>query len=121
MPHRTAPLTFFLDIAPMAKTVMIVSRIGNSCAQVTPPVNTLSEVKLTSVEALPTTIPAFCMPMKAMNRPIPAEMATLTACGMASKMILRRPVTVSRTKTIPSTRTMTSALAYVSPMPTQIV
>ena len=111
MPHRTAPLTFFLDIAPMAKTVMIVSSSGKTVAHVTLSERRLNEVRLTSVAPSSTTIPAFCMPMKAMNRPIPAEMATLTACGMASKMILRRPVTVSRTKTMPSTRTRTSALA----------
>ena len=66
---------------------------------------------VSQVEELFTTMPAFCRPMNAMNRPIPAEIAVLTAAGIASKIILRRPVTVSRTKTMPSTRTRTSAFA----------
>ena len=111
MPHRTAPLTFFLDMAPMAKTAMMVTSIGKMVAQVAVPEKTLKEERLTRVAPSSTTMPAFCRPMKAMNRPIPAEMAVLTAAGMASKIILRRPVTVSRTNTMPSTKTSTRAFA----------
>ena len=95
----------------MAKTAMMVRIIGKMLAHVAEPEKTLKEERLTSVAPSSTTIPAFCRPMNAMNRPIPAEIAVLTAAGMASKIILRRPVTVSRTKTMPSTRTRTSAFA----------
>ena len=111
MPHSTAPRTFFLLMAPMANTAIRVMSMGKMVAQVCSPVNTLKECRFTQVEASLTTMPAFCRPMKAMNRPIPAEMATLTSWGMESKMILRRPVTVSSTKMMPSNSTSTRALA----------
>ena len=49
--------------------------------------------------------------MKAMNRPTPAGMVKRTDLGMASKIFLRRPVTVRMTKAIPSKRISTRALA----------
>ena len=81
----------------------------------------LRETRLTSVELLATTIPAFCRPINAMNRPIPAGMAFFTQSGIAVKIALRSPVTVSIIKTIPSISTSTNALAYVKPKPMQIV
>ena len=110
MPHSTAPRTFFLLMAPMANTARTVMSMGKIVAHVSVPVNTLKECSVTQVEELFTTMPAFCRPMNAMNRPIPEEMATLTEWGMASKMSLRRPVTVSRTKMTPSNSTSTRAL-----------
>ena len=59
----------------------------------------------------PTTSPASCRPKKAINRPMPAGTAFLTAGGMASKMVLRRPVTVNSTNSRPSVKTNNSALA----------
>ena len=71
----------------------------------------LKEARVTPVEASGTTRPAFWTPRKAMNRPIPAGIAALTALGIASKIMRRRPVTVRRTKIRPSARTKSRALA----------
>ena len=120
MLQRIAPLTFFIDRIAMAITAPMVTRRGMMLSQVAEP----SRLKLempTSVASSLTMMPASCKPRNAMNRPMPAGIAVLTAAGMASKISLRRPVTVSRMKIRPSTRTKTKAFAYVKPKPKQTV
>ena len=67
----------------------------------------------TSVESLCTMIPAFCIPMKAMNRPIPAPMDFLRVPGMALSSQLRILVTVRMMNRIPSSRTAVRANCQV--------
>ena len=64
---------------------MVTSR-GIISAQVVWPNIRLKECRSTSVESLFTTMPLFCRPRKAMNRPMPGAMAAFTAFGMASKI-----------------------------------
>ena len=51
------------------------------------------------------TKPASTKPMRAMNRPIPTEIATLSCCGTAWKTALRKPVSTSTRITMPSSTT----------------
>ena len=62
-------------------------------------------------------IPACCIPMKAMNKPIPTPIACLTEAGIASKICFLNPVTVRITKIAPSRRVNIMQLAKVSPVP----
>ena len=75
------------------------------------PLKRLNEARVTPVDSLGMTSPESCKPRNAMNKPIPAGIAAFTAWGIASKIILRSPVTVRRIKMIPSRRTKTSAFA----------
>ena len=71
----------------------------------------MNDVRLTNVSGSATIMPAFWSPMKAINRPTPAGIANRTDVGMASKIFLRKPVTVRMVKAIPSKRIRTRALA----------
>jgi len=71
----------------------------------------LKEARSTAVDGSGTTIPAFCSPSRVINKPIHEGMAALTGSGRESNIFFRRPVTVRRIKTIPSSRIRTSALA----------
>ena len=62
-----------------------------------------------------TTILAFCRPIKAMNRPIPALTADFSVMGMALKMASLTLVTDSTMKTRPSTKTAISAICQEYP------
>ena len=97
-------------MAAMASSAKKVTSMGMMLPQVAVPEYRLKEARPTRVE-LSTTRPAFCNPRNAMNRPIPAGMAIRTADGMASKILRRRPVMVSRVKMMPSASTSTRALA----------
>ena len=72
--------------------------------------STLKDTKPTSVE-LSITMPAFCMPMKAMKRPIPTGIAWRTPAGIAANIFCLKPVAVSTTKITPSSRVNTIQLA----------
>ena len=95
----------------MAITTASVIKMGMTSAQEAEPNSMLNDARLTNVCESATTMPAFCSPMKAMNRPTPAGMVIRTGAGMASKIFLRSPVTVSRTKAMPSSRISTRAFA----------
>ena len=111
IPHKTAPFIPLYVITAMAVRAVRVTRMGITSDQAAEPKNRLKEARSTNVSGSATTIPAFCNPMKAINRPTPAGMAERTDAGMASKIFLLRPVTVRRIKAIPSNRIMTRALA----------
>ena len=110
MPSSTAPLTFFLAITAMASTAAMVTSMGITPGQA-PSFSRLKEARVTPVAASLATMPAFCRPMNAMNRPMPAGIATRTDWGIAWKMVLRRPVTVRTMNSTPSKSTSTRALA----------
>ena len=65
--------------------------------------------RLTRVASLLTMMPAFCIPMNAMNRPIPAPIAFLSVPGMAPRSHPRRPVMDMIMKINPSMSTAVSA------------
>ena len=71
--------------------------------------------RVTKVALSATTIPAFFMPMKAMNMPMPTTMALLSARGTASMSICRIFVTVSRKKTTPDMKTAPRATVQCRP------
>ena len=56
---------------------------------------------------------ASTKPMRAMNRPIPTEIATLSCCGTAWKTALRKPVSTSSRITMPSSTTRPIAAPQV--------
>ena len=88
-----------------------VTRIGMTSDQEAEPNSKLNDVKLTKVSESATTMPAFCSPIKAMNSPTPAGIASRTDVGMASNIFFLRPVTVRMMNAIPSSRIRTSAFA----------
>ena len=65
--------------------------------------------RVTKVASLATMMPAFLSPMKAMKKPIPAEMAKRRFFGMQRTICSRMLKTVRRMKMIPSTKTAASA------------
>ena len=95
----------------MAITTASVTTMGITPAQVAEPSSRSKEAMVTKVSGSATTMPAFCSPMKAMNSPTPAGMVSRTGAGMASKTFRRRPLTVSRMNTTPSSSTRARALA----------
>ena len=56
---------------------------------------------------------ASTKPMRAMNRPIPTEIATLSCCGTAWKTALRKPVSTSSRIRMPSSTTSPIAASQV--------
>ena len=98
------------DAIPAAvKTAMMVRSIGKMLAHVAEPEKTLKEERLTSVAPSSTTIPAFCRPMNAMNRPMPTETPFLSVSGMALKIASRTLVSDRTIKIRPSMNTASSA------------
>ena len=65
--------------------------------------------KVTNVASLPVIMPALCSPMNVINSPMPGEMALRNCRGMASTILLRKPLSVSRTKMMPSMNTAVRA------------
>ena len=59
--------------------------------------------------------------MKAINRPIPAEMALLRKAGMEEMILLRRGLTAITRNRIPLSSTMARASCQVYPMPKHTV
>ena len=74
----------------------------------------LNEERVTQVEGLLTMIPTFCKPTKAINKPIPTDIAIVIHFGRESKIIPLSPVTVKSKNIIPSINTKTRLLAYVN-------
>jgi len=73
IPIRREPRTFFVT-----NTEVIAKPITANN-----PVPAVISPRVTSVDSLLTTNPAFFKPMNAMKRPIPAPMACLSVTGMA--------------------------------------
>ena len=59
--------------------------------------------------------PLFLNPIIAMKKPMPAAMAYFSEAGIISKMICRRLLTQSSTKSTPSKNTAVSANCHVYP------
>ena len=93
----------------------IVTSLGIISPHVTAPLRRLNEANETHVDWLFTTIPAFCSPINAINRPIPAGIIFLTQSGIAEKSFALTPVTVRSVNKTPSNKTKTNALAYDKP------
>lgn len=110
MPHKMEPLTFLCESTAIKRRDATATISGMTFAQPAPP-KRLKEARVTPVEELGTTTPESCKPKNAINKPMPAGIAALTAAGIASNIILRSPVAVKITKSTPSKRTNTSAFA----------
>ena len=72
----------------------------------------VKSVIVTSVESEFWTSPAFCKPMKAINKPIPTDTAFLRLNGIASKIASRTFVKERIIKIIPSTNTANNAICH---------
>jgi len=82
----------------------------------------LNQSALRETKVAPSTmIPAFCMPMKAMKRPIPTPIALFRFAGMLLTMASRMFAAVRIRKMIPSTNTAVSANCQLYPMPNTTV
>lgn len=66
-------------------------------------------------------MPAFCRPMKAMKKPMPAPMAFFREAGMLFTMASRMLKKVSSRKMTPSQKIAVSAHRQEYPMPTHTV
>ncbi len=93
-------------------------------AAVTTMPNTASRVdevdrspRATRVASSFTTMPAFCSPMKAMNRPMPALTASFSGIGIELMIASRTPVTASSRNTSPDTNVAASAVSHGTPSP----
>ena len=67
----------------------------------------------TRVAGLATMMPEFFSPMKAMKKPIPAEMAKRRVFGMQWTICSRTLKAVSKMKMMPSTKTAASAVCQL--------
>ncbi len=75
--------------------------------------------KVTRVESLFTINLPFCRPIKAINKPIPAEIAYFKSCGIASTTFSRNLKTVIKINKIEATKTAAKAVCHLICMPTQ--
>ena len=76
----------------------------------------VKEYRETLVALLATMIRAFKRPMKAMNSPMPTEMACFSVMGMALKMASRMEVRDRMTKMMPSINTAERAISQLFPI-----
>ena len=67
----------------------------------------------TRVAGLATMMPEFFRPMKAMKKPMPAEMAKRSVVGMQCTICSRTLKAVSKMKITPSTKTAASAVCQL--------
>ena len=110
IPYRIPPFIFFCENTAIRSSEITATISGITSAHFAPP-NRLNEASVTPVEESGITSFASCKPRNAINKPMPAGIAFFTAGGIASNTILRSPVTVSKMKTMPSSKTNTSAFA----------
>ncbi len=73
--------------------------------------------RVTIVAGSALTMPAFCSPMKAMKRPMPAATALNRGRGIAPTISRRTPETVSSRNSTPDRKTQPSAVCHGTPMP----
>ena len=104
MPMRMEPFTFLMCSAA-------VTRTPTTHSSALMPLEVKFSRKSTSSTSVapPTHSPAFCRPMKAMNKPMPTDTPRFRLKGMALKMASRMLVRDSTTKIRPSTKTASSA------------
>ena len=62
-------------------------------------------------------MPALFIPIKAMNKPIPAEIAYFKSCGIESMIISRNLNTVINKKIMAATNTPANAVCHGIPIP----
>ena len=116
-----APVAGSLITRPISVVMMIPMRMPPRTFSITRPAVIIKPIiatravpwvifpRVTSVESEFTMIPAFCRPMKAMNRPIPAPMAFFKVPGMALMSQVRTLVTVRMMNRSPSRSTAVRA------------
>ena len=116
-----SPVAGSLITRPMSVVTMMPMRMPPRTLSITRPAVIIRPImptsagpwvmspRVTSVASELTMMPAFCRPMKAMNRPIPAPMAFLSVPGMASSSQVRTLVTVRMMKRMPSSSTAVRA------------
>ena len=72
---------------------------------------------VTSVAGWPVMMPAFLRPMMARNRPMPAEIDSLSECGIALTIHSRMRNRLIRMNRQPEMNTAPSAACQLKPMP----
>ena len=109
MPQRMLPRTF-LTIRTAVKTMPIMARrtVMPTVWKVPVAADCLNENRAILVAGLATMIWAFSRPMRAMNRPMPAETAFFKVMGMALKIASRTLVKDRMMKITPSQKTAIS-------------
>ena len=116
MPQRMLPFTPLTKSTPVIRTPMSASStVMPSLENIPFATDALKEYIPTRV-ALSTTMWAFCRPMNAINRPIPADTAYFKFIGIELKICSRTLVRDRARKMIPSTNTAASAISQVYPM-----
>ena len=113
MPPRTRRTTR----TPVTSRVNTKTTVGTVLIEPTPPAPSPTGGDGLPVEPMK---PASTNPMKRMNSPMPAVMASFSCIGTASNTILRNPVTASSTMISPSMTTRPIASGQVSE-PTTVV
>lgn len=106
IPMSRAPLTFRANNTP--DTIKPKRAIQMVCSPMLP--------RVIMVASLFTIRPAFCIPIKAINKPIPAEMACFRFMGMALTISSRTLKAVRSKKMMPSRNTAVSANCQLCPM-----
>ena len=114
MPQRMLPRTF-LTIRTAVKMMPIMARrtVMPTVWKVPVAADCLTENRASLVAGLATMICAFSKPMRAMNRPMPAETAFFKVMGMALKMASRTLVKDRMIKIRPSKKTAAKAISQV--------
>ena len=111
IPTRSAPFTFLIT----STSVMMVPIRASATGTV------FTSPRLTQVEGLLMTTPAFCKPMNAINIPIPTLTAFFMFAGMALKIASRTLTADKIIKMIPSTNTSANATCQLYPFCAQMV
>ena len=111
MPQRMPPRTLAITRPAVIKRPIMARRA----------VPSVIFPRLIRVASLLTIMPAFCMPIKAINRPIPAPMAFFSVPGMAFRSQERTLVSVRMIKRIPSKSTAVRANCQLYPIPRHTV
>ena len=98
---KSAPLTLRAMRMPLSRIPMMPSTE-----------TWVNAPRLTKVSGLDTMMLAFLRPMKAMNMPMPTEIARRRLMGMALRIYSLSLMTVMRMKITPSTSEMASACCH---------
>ena len=112
----TAVTTIPIKMAPGTRRT-IKTAVTTKPTTVNQVLAVVKEPNPTTVDLLATTKPPWCKPMKAIKRPIPAEMANFRSDGIASMMISRSLKIVIKTKMIEATKTPAKAVCQLIPIP----
>lgn len=114
MPQRMLPRTFLAMRIPVNRMPNMDRRTVMPTELNVPDIaDCLNENKAIFVAGLPTMIWALNRPIKAMNKPIPADTAFFRLKGIALKMASRTFVRDNIMKMTPSTQTAAKAISQV--------